>query len=105
MFVNVSNINKDIKNQLARNYWNQSQRAKAENHFEKALHYTAEAINLSTDKDLTRNLLIDFREYDPEILLKTVFLEPESFNGDPVNSAVFNLQGNRILTHGIDGST
>ena len=93
LFLNLRNNNIKTLNQLARNYWEQSQKAIAENNFIDALHSTAEAIATGKDQDLKRNLLVDIENYLPGITLKNI-LSHKSF----VTSAVFSPDGKQILT-------
>ena len=86
------------KKELALNYWKSSQSARSENNLLDALHFIAEAANLSDDRELTENLLMDGEAYLPHTCLKNIF--PQN---DIITSVVFSADGRRILIAGNDG--
>lgn len=89
----------NVQKQLVRTYWNTSQAAIAEDNFLDALHFTSEALVLSKDKQLIKNLLIDIETYLPVTHLKNIFV-----HRDTVTSALFSPDGKQILTAGKDGT-
>ena len=91
--------NIENKKQLALNYWKSSQTARAENNFLDALHLIAEAADISSDKELIQNLLIDGEAFLPQACLKNIFSQ-----SDIINSAVFSPDGKWILTAANDGT-
>lgn len=86
-------------NQLARNYWSNSQTARAENNALQALHYSAEAIGISRNEDLTKGLLIDIQSYLPYMTLDYILL-----HDDAVYSGVFSPDESMLLTAGYDST-
>ncbi|MEO5999698.1 MAG: WD40 repeat domain-containing protein [Chitinophagaceae bacterium] len=84
-----------VQNQLTRNYWNNAFAARANNKNLEALHFIAEAVAVSKDKDLTKNLLIDVDQYLPVAKLRYSL-----FHGESLNSAVISPDGKKILTTG-----
>jgi len=92
------------QNLLARNYWNNSQAARADNDLLSALYFTAEAVASSNDKYLTKNLLIDIEPYLPVVNLNQVLIHKDSislsnFNSSAteLSSACFSADGKKIL--------
>jgi hypothetical protein len=86
--------------QLARNYWNTSQIARTENNLLEALHFTAEAVAINRDKNLSTNLLVDIETYLPVTCLKLILS-----HGESLSSAAFSSDGKKILTAGEDDHT
>ncbi|MEO6000252.1 MAG: hypothetical protein ABIN89_25670 [Chitinophagaceae bacterium] len=89
------NYQADIKtkNQLARNYWSNSQTARDENNPLASLHYMAEAVSKSRDEALTKNLLIDVQPFYPKTALEVILIHP-----DLVYKAIFSPDSKEILT-------
>jgi WD40 repeat protein len=85
---------REANNQLALDYWNNSISAREKNNFLEALHFTAEALNLTKDEDLTKNLLIDIEAFLPAISLSNIF----PYKLGSIRSAVFSPDGKQILT-------
>lgn len=97
MFLDLRRSNLKIQSQLAKSYWDNSRRAIAENNSLLALHYAAEAVVISPDTNLTRNILLDIETRLPPNNLKNVFLHE-----DGVLGAIFSRDGKWILTASSD---
>ncbi len=80
------------QNLLARNYWNNCETSIRDHNYLKALHFSAEAIDLSKDNDLTKNLLVDIQTYLPSCKLKFILRCEKR-----LTSAIFSPDGTRIL--------
>lgn len=90
---------KKNKKQLVINYWQKSEALRAENHLLDALLFIAEAHDLSDEKEITKNLLIDAEAFLPATYLQNII---------PLNSiitsAVFSPDGKYILAVTNDGT-
>lgn len=83
---------------LALNYWSSSQTAKAANNKLSGLHLIANAVTITEDDDLVKNLLVDAEAYLPCTSLEDIF--PQD---DIISSVVFSSDGKRLLVAGNDG--
>ncbi len=96
IFIYRNNIKN--KNELAINYWKNSQYAKAANNFLDGLHLLTEAAVITTDKTLVKNLMIDAEASLPHTILDTIFIQH-----DIVHSVAFSGDDKTILIAGNDG--
>lgn len=87
------------RKQLALSYWTSSQALVKENNNLDALHLVAEAAEISTQKDITRDLLLNGENLLPAACLKNMFE-----CSDIINSVAFSADGKLILAACGDGT-
>jgi WD40 repeat protein len=87
------------KRRLAFNYWSTSQSVREKSELLSSLHFTAEALLLSNEKELTKNLLADIEPFLPQTALQTVFSFP-----DYITSVAIHPDNKRIALAGNDGT-
>jgi WD40 repeat protein len=81
-----------IENQLVRKLWDFSIVARDKDNLLEALHFTAEALTITKDEELAKNMLIDIEPFLPQICLTDILTEEKR-----IVRAKFSPNGKQIL--------
>ena len=95
----INRTNNYNKRQLAFNNWNSSQTARSQNNNLDALHFIANAMALTEEPDLTKDLLTDGQAFLPVTALQNI-VDIKTI----VNQVSFSNDGSLFVTAGNNGT-